>query len=315
MIFAFPSALTDKKSSRRMSGRRHSSAICAPQLPSRAWPMPTGSAPRFSMRKAYLSRAPWCPCGWSIGSASPVPLFYPHSGTWDPGASWGPTNRRASCCQLCGALEEPGADRSHDRRGVEAGGTTQQPQERNNDDDNRNDNRNDNRSRARLRGVALEEIVGRVRRVVDPQQVQQHREAPGNGHHRALFGVRAAAHHQRFARAPQITRRPKRPEDVMRGTHQQPSPEWIPGFGDAQLRRRRTTLVELRHEPEIRPEIATLPKALRLIHEQHVRQRGDRPDARGLLPPLCGRIFLRNQRAALGLIRRNGRRQRGDTIY
>src|SRR3546814_4886951 len=65
-------------------------------------------------------------------------------------------------------------------------------------------------------------------------------------YHRPLLGVLATALRNRLAVPTQRTVLAERPENVLRGTHQQAPSQRIPRFGDAQLRRRTTARSEER---------------------------------------------------------------------
>lgn len=91
---------------------------------------------------------------------------------------------------------------------------------------------------------------------------------------------------------PQVARRAKRSEDVLRGTDQQAPPECIARFGDAQLRLRFTTVIQARHQAEVGTDIATLGEAGGILDQEHIRQRGDGTYARGLLQALGDGITL-----------------------
>src|ERR1700730_2672122 len=83
--------------------------------------------------------------------------------------------------------------------------------------------REDRHGRVRGRsfgGEAMLLILRIVRRVAEPQAMQEDRELAGDGDDRALLGILPAAVRDRRAEPPEITLGPKRPKDVMRGVDQ-----------------------------------------------------------------------------------------------
>lgn len=97
--------------------------------------------------------------------------------------------------------------------------------------------------------------------------MQQDGEFAGDRNDGALLRVRPPAHHQRFAEAAQITRWPERAEDVLGGIHEIAAPERIAPFGNAQLGRRLTALVQFRYEAEVRRGLATCRKPRGILDE------------------------------------------------
>ena len=130
-----------------------------------------------------------------------------------------------------------------------------------------------------------------VIRAVFPQAHQQHRQLAGHGHHRASLFAGADAG-EMLAVGAQRTDRAERPEDIMRGAHQQSSQQAVAAFADAQLFVRAAALVAARAQAQIWPHVAAAAEARRLADLQHEAQRGERAHAGDLLEALGDGISI-----------------------
>ena len=77
----------------------------------------------------------------------------------------------------------------------------------------------------------------------------------------------------------------------MRRADQQPSQQAVAAFADAQLLVRAAALVAPRTQPQIRADVATAAKPLRVADLEHEAQRGERAHAGDLLQSLGDRIL------------------------
>src|SRR5687767_13604406 len=68
-----------------------------------------------------------------------------------------------------------------------------------------------------------EQVIGIVDGATDPELMEQDGQFAGHGHDRSFLGILPAAPGDPLAVSSQVTRRAKRPHDVLRRTDQEPS--------------------------------------------------------------------------------------------
>ena len=124
-----------------------------------------------------------------------------------------------------------------------------------------------------------------------PQTQQQHRQFAGHRHHRPFLfaGARAG---QVLAVGAQRARRAERPQDVMRGAHQQAAQQPVAAFADAQLLVGVPALVASRTQAQVRPHVAAAPEARRVADLQDEAEGGQWADAGDLLESLGDGVIL-----------------------
>src|SRR6476646_997051 len=109
-----------------------------------------------------------------------------------------------------------------------------------------------------LGSPTFELVIRIVHGLADPQPMEHDGELPGDGDHGALLRILPPALRDRLSVPSQIALWPERSEDILRGTDQEATAEFVAGLRDAKLWCRHATFIETRHQPEVRAHVATL---------------------------------------------------------
>ena len=115
--------------------------------------------------------------------------------------------------------------------------------------------------------------------------MQQHRQLSRHRDHRPLLRVLAAARRDLFAVPTQLAILPERAENVMRAADEKLPQISIPRLGNVQLLIRIARLIAFRHQPEVRPNLATFLEPRRIVNRQDKRRGRDWADALDLPQP------------------------------